>query len=286
MFASVVSITLIVRRNSQVTVFFGNNKRQFAVLSPLGMTSIWNFKITANSRDWLFFVKPMSTWLPNDETSNTTTINLHVLYTCSIMLVCSYNPTLSQYFEFVGADCMYKLGDKLFELIKWIACIYSIIVLMKPKPPADEVSLVAQKCCHICKELLGSDDIVVNHDHLTGKIRGSTHNKCNLNFRLPKRQLVAVFHNLQNYDDHFLIKLLAECHITLHDGTVVIDYPGKIQVIRITPEKYKCNTKQIPMGLIALERCNISISPKTTPSSNWQNRGEFFLITLLSHQTV
>jgi hypothetical protein len=39
--------------------------------------------------------------------------------------------------------------------------------------------------CHICDEKLG-DDRVKDHDHLTGKFRGAAHNKCNINYILPK----------------------------------------------------------------------------------------------------
>ncbi|KAJ8888751.1 hypothetical protein PR048_008243 [Dryococelus australis] len=48
-------------------------------------------------------------------------------------------------------------------------------------------------------------DSVVDDDHLSGEIRGIAHRKCNLTFRLPKKQPVGVFDYLQNYDAHFLI---------------------------------------------------------------------------------
>ncbi|KAJ8889935.1 hypothetical protein PR048_009440 [Dryococelus australis] len=65
---------------------------------------------------------------------------------------------------------------------------------------------------------------------------------------LPKRQLVTVFHNLQNYDAHFLIKPLAECHVTQPNRTGVIENPGDLSVLGITPDKYKSITKHIPNG--------------------------------------
>ncbi|KAJ8870656.1 hypothetical protein PR048_029679 [Dryococelus australis] len=203
----------------------------------------------ANSRDWVRLLrlrKLLETHLMLKQVTQLPSTNMfHTLVTFCWFV---HTILLSLYFEFVGADCILKLVDKLVELTKWVAGIYSVIVLIKPKTPADEARLAAQKSCHICKELFGTDDVVVNHDHLMGKIRGCAHNKCKLNFRLPKRQVVAVFHNLQNYDAHFLIKPLAEHHVMLHDGTVLIKIPEKIQVIGMTFEKYKRITKQIPNG--------------------------------------
>ncbi|KAJ8866356.1 hypothetical protein PR048_032199 [Dryococelus australis] len=100
------------------------------------------------------------------------------------------------------------------------------------KTTADAVRLAAQKSCHICKETLSTNDIGVNHDHLMDEICGHAHNKCNLNFRLPKRQLVTVFHNLQNYDAHFLIKPLDERLLPQLDGTMVIENPVKSSTVR------------------------------------------------------
>jgi len=48
---------------------------------------------------------------------------------------------------------------------------------------------------------------VRDHCHLSGKFRGAAHNKCNLNYKLPKFYPV-VFHNLSGYDSHLFIKKL------------------------------------------------------------------------------
>ena len=60
--------------------------------------------------------------------------------------------------------------------------------------------------CHICKEELNTDK-VRDHCHITGKFRGASHNKYNLNLRLPKK-LPIIFHNLQGYDGHLIFKEL------------------------------------------------------------------------------
>jgi len=60
--------------------------------------------------------------------------------------------------------------------------------------------------CHICGRTLGNDR-VWDHCHITGKFRGAAHNKCYLNYRVPKF-IDIIFHNLSRYDSHLFIKKL------------------------------------------------------------------------------
>ena len=52
--------------------------------------------------------------------------------------------------------------------------------------------------------------VVKDHCHLTGKIRGLAHNKCNLNTRKAHTSFVPIlFHNFSGYDCHLLfVKLV------------------------------------------------------------------------------
>ena len=59
-------------------------------------------------------------------------------------------------------------------------------------------SIIIHTHVRICKQKLSMDK-VRDHCHVTGKFRGATHNKCNINLRLPKK-LPIIFHNLQGYD--------------------------------------------------------------------------------------
>ena len=58
----------------------------------------------------------------------------------------------------------------------------------------------------MCKQELNTDK-VRDHCHVTGKLIGAAHNKCNINFRLP-RKLPNIFRNLQGYDGHIVFKEL------------------------------------------------------------------------------
>ena len=50
---------------------------------------------------------------------------------------------------------------------------------------------------------------VRDHCHYTRKFRGATHNICNLQYKVTKKNVI-VFHNGSTYDYHFVIKKLAE----------------------------------------------------------------------------
>ena len=74
-----------------------------------------------------------------------------------------------------------------------------------------------QETCHICEEkfFMDKDDEncknkrkVKDHCHYTGKFRGVAHNKCNLNYKLPK-YIPIIIHNT-SYDTHLVINQLAE----------------------------------------------------------------------------
>ena len=69
-----------------------------------------------------------------------------------------------------------------------------------------------QKVCHICKKKFCYDKNkkkVRDHCHYTRKFRGAPHSECNLRYKVPK-EISVVFHNGSTYDDHFIIKQLAE----------------------------------------------------------------------------
>ena len=49
---------------------------------------------------------------------------------------------------------------------------------------------------------------VRDHYYFTCKYRGAAHSICNLRFNMSM-EIPVVFHNRSNYDDHFVIKELA-----------------------------------------------------------------------------
>jgi len=50
--------------------------------------------------------------------------------------------------------------------------------------------------CHICKNNFEDMDIKVrDHDHITGRYRGTAHQSCNLNLKFPNG-VPVIFHKL------------------------------------------------------------------------------------------
>ena len=70
-----------------------------------------------------------------------------------------------------------------------------------------------------------------DHCHFTGKYRGAAHNKCNLDFKIPKF-IPVIFHNLAAYDSHLFVKNLGKSE-------------GEISCIPNSEENYISFNKEI-----------------------------------------
>ena len=130
----------------------------------------------------------------------------------------------NSYFEFYGKDCMQKFVKKIEEVVEdfvnefyekkyfveedgsktWTMVQKGLKMRKEETQKADEAMKVATKC-HICdKEFSEDDKKVRDQDHFTGKFRGITHNRCNLQFSVQK-MVPVLFHNL-NYDTRMYIR--------------------------------------------------------------------------------
>ena len=112
----------------------------------------------------------------------------------------------------------------------------------KPMEMTDEDKESFEKAeeCHICKKPYDtSDKRVRDHCHVTGKYRGSAHEKCNLKFYLTDK-IPVVFHNLKGYDSHFIMQEIGN----IAKKNVYFDekkkkyYNMNINVIPCNMEKY------------------------------------------------
>ena len=58
-------------------------------------------------------------------------------------------------------------------------------------------------------DYIDNDVKVRDHCCITGKHRGSVHRDCNINLRL-NHKISVVFHNIKNYDSHFIMQELGK----------------------------------------------------------------------------
>ena len=108
---------------------------------------------------------------------------------------------------FKGEDCINKFIPWALDKRKWTKqttkqYFNERLIMMSE----DEEIYNKSHICWICKQELNTDK-VRDHCLLTGKFRGAAHSKCNINLRLP-RKLPIIFHNLQGYDGHIILKEL------------------------------------------------------------------------------
>ena len=62
--------------------------------------------------------------------------------------------------------------------------------------------------CWICSKLIGVDEKIRDHCHISGKHRGAAHWNCNINLKISKK-VPVIFHNLKGYDSHLIFKELS-----------------------------------------------------------------------------
>lgn len=95
-----------------------------------------------------------------------------------------------------------QVSDELFTII----CKNTKMII------SDEQEKKHKKAkeCHICHKKFTKDDKKVrDHDHISGLYVGAGHSKCNFDRQNRRLKIPVVFHNLKNYDAHFIIKQCA-----------------------------------------------------------------------------
>ena len=153
----------------------------------------------------------MNTCNNNPNKSYTTAKALHKPSGYSLLTSCSFDKSKTKPTYYRGKDCMKRFRDDLKEHVTRITSYE-----MKPMEPLTEEekeSYKNQELCYICEKEFCTDNNkemrnVRDHCHYTGKYRGATHSKCNLNYKIVK-EIPVLFHNGSVYDYHFIIKYLA-----------------------------------------------------------------------------
>ena len=113
----------------------------------------------------------------------------------------------------------------------------------------ENTSYKEQEVCHICEEKFCMDKDDKNytnrknfedHCHYTGKFRGATQSKYNLNYKVLK-DIPIIIHNA-SYDTHFIINQLAE------------EFKGELNCIGDNMEKISPFLQQLRKNVIMVKQ--------------------------------
>ena len=123
------------------------------------------------------------------------------------------SPFGNNYSSYFGESCVTRFVNEMLTLEK-IANIYFESNIPLEITPEEEESFQQSKVCWLCeRELHGDTEGAVqkvrDHDHLTGKYRGTAHNRCNLNCKKKASSFIPIFfHNFSGYDCHLIFEEL------------------------------------------------------------------------------
>ncbi|XP_066595461.1 uncharacterized protein [Prorops nasuta] len=149
----------------------------------------------------------------------------HKPYSIGYYVSCIYNNNLSRFKMQRSIDCAKWFTNELQKIAVEISEIINDIKPMEMSKQ-DIQKFVKASFCYICEKPFSVNDVKVrDHDHITGLFRGAAHNSCNINYKL-KLNIPVIFHNLSNYDAHFLIR------------DITNSFEGDVKVIPLNMEKY------------------------------------------------
>ena len=200
--------------------------------------------------DFECFTTPISTCAQSNEHSYTQQYQKHKPCSYSYYIKCFddqlFPPVLKRYTiedpnTNVAKSFVRSLEEDIVDIYDQFKWKKRMRILKKEERDFEKATV-----CHICEGSFGGTEDerkVRDHCHLTGLYRGAAHNKCNLEFRLPKFYPV-IFHNLEKYDAHLFIKELAEMQDPLKRAGVT-ETNGGIGCIARTEEKYVSFKKEI-----------------------------------------
>ena len=109
------------------------------------------------------------------------------------------------------------------------------------------------------------DDKVRDHCHMIGKYRGVAHWSCNINLKLTKK-IPVIFHNLRDYDSHFIIK-----EISKFDVQVTITTNGLEKYMAFT-----INTNLVFIGSMQFMNSSLDLLVKNLSDNDFKYLSEEF----------
>lgn len=109
---------------------------------------------------------PVDTCSPDPDKSYTKIYQKHELCAVALQLVCSYDPTFSEFDSYRGPNASHWFFERLKEIASKIASIYEKIEPVKPLTDTQYNDFNEAKECYICEQLFDANDVKVrDHDH-------------------------------------------------------------------------------------------------------------------------
>ena len=180
-------------------------------------------------------LETVPTVFPNPEKSFTEKIQEHKPVSFALHLVSDHWKPKPIVYRARSDD--EDVATKFVEVLgKFVKCLHE---KTEPQPMEfrrkDREKFIAATHCFICEKAFErAKDKVRDHCHFTGKFRGAAHKECNLLYRRPTF-IPVFFHNLKNYDAHFIVKALGS-------------NPGNLKCIANNEEKYISFSKKFQVG--------------------------------------
>ena len=151
------------------TIKFTNHNRQIPIL----------FKICADTE---CFLKHVNSY----EGEHTIKYQEHIPSSIGVKLVCIDDRFTLPSTIFKGKDCIIKFILWVLDKQKWTKQIIKQYFNKRLIRTSEDEIYNNSHICWICKQELNTDK-VRDHCYVTGKFTGASHNKCNINLRLPKK---------------------------------------------------------------------------------------------------
>ena len=192
--------------------------------------------------DFKAIIEKISTCSPKDDKSYTEAYQKHTDCGYGYKVVCCYDDKYTKPATiYRGEKAVYEFMEDMLEEVEYCK---NLIKKEFNKPlrmtKDDEEKFQKANECHICNKKYTNEDIrVQDHCHITGKYRGSSHQKCNLKLRVNPEEEVKIpiiFHNLRGYESHFIMQEIGEI-VKKHA------YTNK------KGEKYQMNINAIPNNM-------------------------------------
>ena len=132
-----------------------------------------------------------------------------------------------------GEEVMSKFYEHVTNESKEICKIMTTSVPMEPLTDEEQTKYSRATVCENCKQPFSHDrpNWKVHHDHLTGTFLFPCCNNCNLQLKSTRTHngsdqffLPIIFHNLKNYDSHFITKSFERKYVEKHGKDNKITY--------------------------------------------------------------